>query len=433
MATWKSENSMLTQVGVEILNKIKLGVGSITVTRVVAGSGRVSASQLFRQTAVSGTTKPMIITSKEIKETGSDISIYITNENFTESFDFNQIGVYVTHPEYDGEQLYHISQCEEEGFDVIPALDETPVTFEYSLFLEHGNSSSINLTVDPQGMVSNEKFNGLAASTVAPNLVDNWYFLNPVTLGALANSPISRWSCPAGTSEITDEGLVIRKADSSWGYGFLRTVITDKTYLLGKQATVSVLTTEGLYSKTGIITSDVNTTLYTFFGDNYSHFRVYYTSEGLLGELISTGDDEPAILAVKLELGTMQTLAHRDLTGNWILNEIPNFAEVFSKCSQYDPVTGEYYGPNLFNAHIILKGYANGHGAMFKNHSATADYGTEISDVDKNGNSASLALMSSEDPKNGATLVLKYNGSTYKLYGEHNKHLISSVIPATIE
>lgn len=159
MATWKAENSMLTQVGVEILNKVKAGVGSITVTRVVAGSGRVPASKLFQQAQLSGSTKPMTISQKDVMETGSEISIYIRNDDFTESFNLNQIGIYVSHSDYLEEQLYHISQCEEVGYDVIPALDETPVTFGYSLFLEHGNSSSINITVDPQGMIDNQTFN----------------------------------------------------------------------------------------------------------------------------------------------------------------------------------------------------------------------------------------------------------------------------------
>lgn len=171
MATWKAENSMLTKLGVEILNKIKSGVGNITVTKVLAGSGRVSGSQLFTQTALSGSTKPMTISQKDVRETGSEISIYISNADYTESFNLNQIGVFVTHPDYEGEILYHISQCESVGFDVIPALDETPVTFGYNLFLEHGNSSSINLTIDPQGMVSYEQFNAFKTNTVSGNLV----------------------------------------------------------------------------------------------------------------------------------------------------------------------------------------------------------------------------------------------------------------------
>ena len=158
MATWKSENSMLTQLGVEILNKVKNGVGNIIVTKVVAGSGRVHASQLFQQTALSGTTKPMVISGKDVRDTGSEISIYINNDDFTESFSLNQIGVFVSHPDYQGEQLYHISQCESEGCDVIPSFEDTPVTFGYSLFLEHGNSDSIEVIVDYQGMVNIETF-----------------------------------------------------------------------------------------------------------------------------------------------------------------------------------------------------------------------------------------------------------------------------------
>lgn len=433
MATWKSENSMLTQVGIEILNKVKVGDGNITITRVVAGSGRVSPSQLYRQTAISGDIKPMTITNKDVKDSGSEITVQITNADYTESFALNQIGVFISHPDYQEEQLFHISQCESVGVDVIPALDETPITLVYSLFLEHGNSESIEVIVDPQGMVNAYDFENFKNTVTSPNLLDNWYFVNPVTLGASQNSPISRWRCPGGTSEIIDSGLVVKKSDSSYGYGILSTVVTDRAYLLGKQVTVSILTTEGFSSSTGVITSDVNTALYTSYGNSGSHFRVYYTNEGFLAEIISIEDNDPAIIAVKAELGSRQTLAHQDSDGNWVLNEIPNFASEFSKCSQYDPVTGNYYGPNLFNAHIMLKGFANGHGALFKNHSDTSDYGTELSDVDKNGNSTSLTLTASEDPKDGYTLALKYNGSIYKLYGEHNKHLLAEVVPATLE
>lgn len=154
MAIWKSENSLLTQKGVEILNKVKAGVGSITVTRVVAGSGRVPPSQLYTQIAISGTTKPMTIAQVRTREEGSEISINITNDGFTESFNINQIGVYVSHEDYDGEVLYHISQCEADGVDVVPPISNTPANFGYNLFLEHSNESSISITVNPQGSVS---------------------------------------------------------------------------------------------------------------------------------------------------------------------------------------------------------------------------------------------------------------------------------------
>ena len=167
MATWRSENSMLTKVGVEILNKLKAGVGSITVTKIVAGSGRVAESQLYNQTKISGTNKVLAIDSSNVTEGGSDITVFITNEDFTAPFELHQIGVFVTHPDYTGEQLYHISQCDASGVDVIPTADATPVRLDYSLFLQHGNSSSISITINNLGSVSKEDFEAHKASNTA--------------------------------------------------------------------------------------------------------------------------------------------------------------------------------------------------------------------------------------------------------------------------
>lgn len=165
MATWKSECSMLTKRGIEILNKVKAGIGSITVTRIVAGSSRVAESLLANQTSMSGNTKDMTVSHVDSRSgAGSEISVYITNEGYTESFDLHVIGVFVTHEDYEGEQLYHISQCDESDFDHIPVFGETVITYGYSLFLEHGNSSSINITISPQGMITRAEFDSYKES-----------------------------------------------------------------------------------------------------------------------------------------------------------------------------------------------------------------------------------------------------------------------------
>lgn len=41
------------------------------------------------------------------------------------------------------------------------------------------------------------------------------------------------------------------------------------------------------------------------------------------------------IIAVKLELGGQQTLAHQDADGNWVLNEIPDYGEQLRRCQRY--------------------------------------------------------------------------------------------------
>ena len=47
------------------------------------------------------------------------------------------------------------------------------------------------------------------------------------------------------------------------------------------------------------------------------------------------GSISNSIAAVKLELGSQQTLAHQDEDGNWVLNEIPDYGEELAKCQRY--------------------------------------------------------------------------------------------------
>jgi hypothetical protein len=50
----------------------------------------------------------------------------------------------------------------------------------------------------------------------------------------------------------------------------------------------------------------------------------------------SSINDSITISAAKLELGTQQTLAHQDSSGNWVLNDPPpNYALELAKCQRY--------------------------------------------------------------------------------------------------
>ena len=41
------------------------------------------------------------------------------------------------------------------------------------------------------------------------------------------------------------------------------------------------------------------------------------------------------LVAIKLEVGDTQTLAHQNEYGEWVLNEIPDYAEELWKCQRY--------------------------------------------------------------------------------------------------
>lgn len=214
MATWKSQNSMLTQRGVEILNKLKAGIGSINVTRIVAGSGRVSESQLYLQTTVSGDVKEMNLSSINTSDSGSEINFYISNADFTAPFTVQQLGVYVTHPDYSGEQLYHISQCDANGADTLPVSSETQITQWYSIYMEHGNSSSITLTVDPTGVVSREEFSSLTKNAIPGN------FVTVDENGKIVDTGVSITDAGGSSRDLVHNGYFFNPVDTKNGMYF---------------------------------------------------------------------------------------------------------------------------------------------------------------------------------------------------------------------
>ena len=157
MATWLATNSILTDRGIEILNKLKVGEGSITISRIAASDGRVSdVGTLPSRTALSGTIKEMTLSKVITKGEGSEVSFFISNEGFDTEFHVRQLGIFVQHPDYAGEQLYYIAQCEEDGHDVVPAQDESTITIGYTVYLQHSRDSVITISVSESGSISKD-------------------------------------------------------------------------------------------------------------------------------------------------------------------------------------------------------------------------------------------------------------------------------------
>lgn len=169
---------------------------------------------------------------------------------------------------------------------------------------------------------------------------------------------------------LTDDGLkyeVLATSTSAQKHRFISQRIENYKNLLGKQVTLSML----------IGDSHTSTTIENFFAARvHSSVRIDYHSTQLgttswsnktglhsitftLPETITkdhTGlnasvymrpdantvsvGDYFVIEAIKLELGNKQTLAHQDKDGNWVLNEIPDYQEMYEKCSVY-PVEHE--------------------------------------------------------------------------------------------
>ena len=154
-----------------------------------------------------------------------------------------------------------------------------------------------------------------------PNLLDNWYFGNPVNQRG-ASGTISRlgyffdrWKLVSGSVTINSGGIVLN--------GTIAQVLE---YAAGQTVTATVLTPDGVTDVTPVYDDETKT------------FTV--TTQG------------KTIKAVKLELGTQQTLAHQE-NGVWGLNEIPDYGEQLRRCQRYCFVWG--YGAKKTSCLAVMQ------------------------------------------------------------------------------
>lgn len=135
-----------------------------------------------------------------------------------------------------------------------------------------------------------------------------------------------------GVLLIADNGINLKLGASTYGYSVFAMLIDGAKKLLGKTVTLSILTTNGLFSNSGVLGSNPGwNTQYA----SLSYVRSYFDGDLLVVEFIVVSDNDPDIIATKLELGSVQTLAHQDEDGVWQLNEIPDYVEQLARCQYY--------------------------------------------------------------------------------------------------
>ena len=182
------------------------------------------------------------------------------------------------------------------------------------------------------------------------NLLDNWYFGNPVNQRGLteyteAGYTIDRWQ--SGLKVTIANNLITLQALGIYSQIFQ----TFESQLAGKIVTMSVLIRAHSNHNVGLLLHDYDNQ--KSYSPNFvaattanqwllvsTSFRVADDAPDKLTFIFypdktDAGDQTVDILAAKLELGSQQTLAHKDANGNWVLNEIPNYADMLARCQAY--------------------------------------------------------------------------------------------------
>lgn len=156
------------------------------------------------------------------------------------------------------------------------------------------------------------------------NLLDNWYFGNPVNQrdvsGTISSAGyfLDRWKLVSGSVTISADGITLN--------GTMQQVL--ETAPVGT-VTVSALTQAGVG-------------------------EVVPTYDSASKTVTVTADGKK-LVAVKLEMGPQQTLAHQE-GGVWVLNEIPDYGEELTKCMRYLQVLAAPYDTS---GNGVAIGYAN--------------------------------------------------------------------------
>lgn len=188
------------------------------------------------------------------------------------------------------------------------------------------------------------------ATMCNPNLLDNWYFGKPVNqMGQTSYTGgvygIDRWrgSAEDVTVAVATGGISV----SGKRFQRLEQRVEDAQSLNGITVTFSALVKNpngpvrlNLYNET----TDVSITQDFQASEDFQLMQITATPAISAGDVFSaalypgandaTTERTCLIKAVKLELGSQQTLAHQE-NGVWVLNEIPDYGEQLRRCQRY--------------------------------------------------------------------------------------------------
>nr|DAV57291.1 MAG TPA: tail protein [Caudoviricetes sp.] len=201
------------------------------------------------------------------------------------------------------------------------------------------------------------------------NLLDNWYFGNPVnqrgkTVYSGAGYGIDRWKADAVTPNVTTikDGYIELSQNA-----LIEQILEEPYSLCGKQVTISALTTTGLYFSTvtvpskaelSAVTADTNlgNAHFVVNGNDVGYIDLLHTkAHNTMLRLRAFEGYTVGVIAVGLELGPQQTLAHQE-NGAWVLNELPDYGEELIKCMRYLQIISTPYDTS---GNGVAIGYAN--------------------------------------------------------------------------
>lgn len=177
-------NAVMTTAGLALQARLTTGQ-TLSITKVQAGAGTVSVSQLPSQTAV--TTPKQTLTIRQVTSDANSAALtcYLENDNVSTGYTATQIGVFAQDP-VAGEILYFIVQAASGQGTEIPSSEEMPgYTAEWTFYFGFGQADSVSVTVDPANTVSQAQ----VTTMISTALTGATFNASQITAGTL---PVTR-------------------------------------------------------------------------------------------------------------------------------------------------------------------------------------------------------------------------------------------------
>ena len=343
------------------IDDVEKGIETAEAQRVEAENAR-AAAETERQNAEAA--RQTAETAREDKETG-----YVADAEAWARGTRNGVAVGASDPAYENNAAYFRDQARSVvGGEYVSFGQAQPLTAAQKEQARANIGAPAPYTAGDGIAISGS----VIAAKVQPcnrNLLDNWYFGAPVnqrgkTTYSGAGYGIDRWKAEAVTPNVT----TIKDGYIELSQNALISEILEEPYsLCGKQVTVSALTTTGLCSATATvpskeelsaITTDetIGVSYFAVNGNSTGYVCLQHSKEHTTKVMLRAYSGYTVgVIAVKLEMGSQQTLAHQE-DGAWVLNEIPDYGEELTKCMRYLQVLAAPYDTS---GNGVAIGYAN--------------------------------------------------------------------------
>lgn len=228
MGVWKSESTVITDAGMQLLAGIA-GKGPLRLSRAVAGTDYTSPSELAKKTGISHVAMDL-----NFSEIGKDenstafVDVYLENSSVTEAFYHQQIGLYAK--DTDGNDvLFLVAQADSPDYIPVKA---SHVFITHRIFMKFSGNAQVEVCADFSGVVTQETLRE-ELKKKEPAFDKNSAFNQNFSDHASDYMPMGKKAHPGGSSSVARAdhvhplGTMLKFAENSWNSGGVTNLLPD--------------------------------------------------------------------------------------------------------------------------------------------------------------------------------------------------------------